>query len=94
MYILPHINIYIYIYIYIYIHIHIYNIKCKILTFVKHCSIHRSIAIYIYCGRKKTNKLQVHPCFCGGWKTRVHYVCLRFSVSLGVALVMASPSSR
>ena len=45
-------------YVCMYIYIYIY-IKCKILTYVKQCSIHRSRATY--CGRKKTNKLPVHP---------------------------------
>ena len=44
-------DLYIYVLKYIYIYIYIY-IKCKNLTFVKQCSIHRSRAMYMFWEEK------------------------------------------
>ena len=56
MYIYVYICVYIYLYIYTHIYIYIYisiYVKCKILTFVKQCLIHRSRAMYILWEEKE-----------------------------------------
>ena len=59
IYIFIYIYIYLYIYIFIYIYLYIYiYIKCKILTFINRAQ-YIGIERCIYCGRKKTNELQV-----------------------------------
>ena len=47
------------IYIYIYVCVCV-CVKCKILTFVKQCSIHRSRAMYILCGGKRQNDKKIN----------------------------------